>query len=406
LPSQGNGRPSYLTDRFKIGFGHQPRFTWACEPAQTRGRLFAEQPSPTRTEFQRDRDRIVHSTAFRRLKHKTQVFVENEGDHYRTRLTHTLEVAQIARGLARAFRLDEDLTEAIALAHDFGHTPFGHAGERALNSAMADFGGFDHNAQSVRIVTELEHTYARFDGLNLTYETLEGLVKHNGPLIDGSTKSIPADILSLETKMPLGLDQWPSLEAQCAAIADDIAYNSHDIDDGLRSGLLNLSMIAEAPLAGDILAEVQSEFAGLEAGRTIHEVTRRQITMMVEDVLQHSLSVLEELDIKSSDDARLAGQKIIGFSGQFVSRVSGLTNFMYNNLYWHQTVLDKMASGQAIIADLFTAYLKQPALLGVSGAINQNTPVERQIADYIAGMTDRFAIKEHRRLFDHTPDMG
>jgi dGTPase len=348
----------------------------------------------------------VHSTAFRRLKHKTQVFVENEGDHYRTRLTHTLEVAQIARGLARAFRLDEDLTEAIALAHDFGHTPFGHAGERALNSAMADFGGFDHNAQSVRIVTELEHTYARFDGLNLTYETLEGLVKHNGPLIDGSTKSIPADILSLKTKMPLGLDQWPSLEAQCAAIADDIAYNSHDIDDGLRSGLLNLSMIAEAPLAGDILAEVQSEFAGLEAGRTIHEVTRRQITMMVEDVLQHSLSVLEELDIKSSDDARLAGQKIIGFSGQFVSRVSGLTNFMYNNLYWHQTVLDKMASGQAIIADLFTAYLKQPALLGVSGAINQNTPVERQIADYIAGMTDRFAIKEHRRLFDHTPDMG
>jgi dGTPase len=395
-----------VTDRFTIGFGHQPRAAWACDPAQSRGRLIDEPKSPTRTEFQRDRDRIVHSTAFRRLKHKTQVFVENEGDHYRTRLTHTLEVAQIARGLARAFRLDEDLTEAIALAHDFGHTPFGHSGERALNMAMADFGGFDHNAQSVRIVTELEHTYARFDGLNLTFETLEGLVKHNGPLTDEGANKIPADILELDVKMPLGLHQWPPLEAQCAAIADDIAYDSHDIDDGLRSGLLTLDMIAEAPLAGDILREVRAQYPNLENGRVIHELIRRQITMMVEDVIKLGIRKLRELAVQTPDDVRNAEQKIIGFSGPFVERESGLKIFMFQNLYWHQTVLDKMILGQAVITDLFTAYLKQPDLTGFLPNENKNTSLERHIADYIAGMTDRFALKEHRRLFDHTPDMG
>jgi dGTPase len=395
-----------VTDRFEIGFGHQPRAFWACNPANSRGRLIDEPKSPTRTEFQRDRDRIVHSTAFRRLKQKTQVFISSEGDHYRTRLTHTLEVAQIARGLARAFRLDEDLTEAIALAHDFGHTPFGHAGERALNIAMANHGGFDHNAQSVRIVTELEHTYARFDGLNLTFETLEGLVKHNGPLTDQGAKPIAADILGLNEKMPLGLNQWPPLEAQCAAIADDIAYDSHDIDDGLRSGLLTLDMIAEAPLAGDILREVYVQYPKLETGRLIHELIRRQITLMVEDVINFGISNLQELGVKTPDDVRNAGQKIIGFSGPFVERESGLKTFMFQNLYWHQTVLDKMTMGQGVIRDLFAAYINQPEMTGFAPENAKNTSIERHIADYIAGMTDRFALKEHRRLFDHTPDMG
>ncbi len=394
------------TDRFEIGFGHQPRAGWACDPAQSRRRLIDEPMSPTRTEFQRDRDRIVHSTAFRRLKHKTQVFVANEGDHYRTRLTHTLEVAQIARGLARAFRLDEDLTEAIALAHDFGHTPFGHAGERALDMAMADFGGFDHNAQSVRIVTELERTYARFNGLNLTFETLEGLVKHNGPLTGLGDAKIPSDILNLDAKMPLSFNQWPPLEAQCAAIADDIAYDSHDIDDGLRSGLLTLDMIAKAPLVGDILADVRAQYSQLEESRIIHEVTRRQITMMVEDAIQTGSRNLMELGIKTANDVRNAGQKIIGFSSSVVEREGGLKTFMFQNLYWHQAVLDKMKAGQAVITDLFAAYQSQPDFGVSERKSDENTSFERQIADYIAGMTDRFALKEHRRLFDHTPDLG
>jgi dGTPase len=395
-----------VTDRFEIGFGHQHRSFWACDPSQSRGRLIDEPKSPTRTDFQRDRDRIVHSTAFRRLKQKTQVFVASEGDHYRTRLTHTLEVAQIARGLARAFRLDEDLTEAIALAHDFGHTPFGHAGERALNIAMADYGGFDHNAQSVRIVTELEHTYARFDGLNLTFETLEGLVKHNGPLTDQGAKPIPVDILALDKKLKLGLHQWPPLEAQCAAIADDIAYDSHDIDDGLRSGLLTLDMIEEAPLAGDILREVKSQYPGLGPNRIIHELIRRQITMMVEDVINEGMRTLKDLGAETPNEVRYAQQKIIGFSGAFVERESGLKTFMFQNLYWHQTVLDKMAMGQGVIRDLFAAYQNQPDLTGFQASNPHNTPLERHIADYIAGMTDRFALKEHHRLFDHTPDIG
>ena len=395
-----------MTDRFDIGFGHQPRASWACDPAHSVGRLIDEPKSPTRTEFQRDRDRIVHSTAFRRLKQKTQVFVASEGDHYRTRLTHTLEVAQIARGLARAFRLDEDLTEAIALAHDFGHTPFGHAGERALNIAMADFGGFDHNAQSLRIVTELEHTYARFDGLNLTYEALEGLIKHNGPLTDLGAKAIPADILQLDAKLPLGLHQWPPLEAQCAAIADDIAYDAHDIDDGLRSGLLTLDMIAEAPLSGDILRRVQEHYPSLENARIIHELIRRQITMMVEDVINEGVRNLRDLGLKTPDEVRNAGQKIIGFSAAFVEQESGLKTFMFQNLYWHPTVLDKMTMGQSVIKDLFSVYQNQPELTGFLPNNARNTPHERHIADYIAGMTDRFALKEHRRLFDHTPDIG
>ena len=247
-----------------IGFGYRERAPYACDPEKSRGRLVPESESPTRTVFQRDRDRIIHSTAFRRLKHKTQVFIAHEGDHYRTRLTHTIEVAQIARALARSMRLDEDLAEAIALVHDFGHTPFGHTGEDALNDKMRDFGGFDHNAQSLRIVTNLEKRYAEFDGLNLTWETLEGLVKHNGPLTDaqgdGLKHPVPAAILEYNAQHDLELARFASLEAQCAAIADDIAYNAHDIDDGLRSGLLTLDALEAVPIIGDILRAVRQKY--------------------------------------------------------------------------------------------------------------------------------------------------
>ncbi|MGH7004554.1 MAG: deoxyguanosinetriphosphate triphosphohydrolase, partial [Alphaproteobacteria bacterium] len=255
-----------------IGFGYRERAPYASDPQQSRGRLVAESESPTRTVFQRDRDRIIHSTAFRRLKHKTQVFIAHEGDHYRTRLTHTIEVAQIARALARSLRLDEDLAEAIALVHDFGHTPFGHTGEDALNGKMRDFGGFDHNAQSLRIVTALERRYAEFDGLNLTWETLEGLVKHNGPLLDrqgnGLHQPVPAAILDYNARHSLELARHASLEAQCAAIADDIAYNAHDIDDGLRSGLLSLEALEPVAIIGGILAAVRQKYPALDDVRT------------------------------------------------------------------------------------------------------------------------------------------
>src|SRR4029079_5555619 len=271
-----------------IGFGYRPRAPYASDPALTRGRFYPEPESPTRTPFQRDRDRIIHSTAFRRLKHKTQVFIAHEGDHYRTRLTHSIEVAQIARALARALRGDEDLAEAVALVHDFGHTPFGHTGEDALNDKMAAWGGFDHNAQSLRIVTRLERRYAEFDGLNLTWETLEGLVKHNGPLTDASGKGlkapVPQGIRDYSELHDLELYRFAGIEAQCAAIADDIAYNTHDIDDGLRSGFLTLDMLEKVSLPGSILAGVRARYPALDAVRTGHELLRRQITMMVEDV--------------------------------------------------------------------------------------------------------------------------
>ncbi|RVA30047.1 deoxyguanosinetriphosphate triphosphohydrolase, partial [Mesorhizobium sp. M7A.F.Ca.US.001.01.1.1] len=280
-----------------IGFGYRPRAAYACDPANSRGRLFDEVESPTRTPFQRDRDRIIHSTAFRRLKHKTQVFIAHEGDHYRTRLTHSIEVAQIARALARALRGDEDLAEAVALVHDFGHTPFGHTGEDALNEKMAVWGGFDHNAQSLRIVTRLEARYAEFDGLNLTWETLEGLVKHNGPLTDANGKGlkgpVPQAIRDYSQLHDLELDRFAGIEAQCAAIADDIAYNTHDIDDGLRAGLLTLDMLETVSLPGTILKGVRERYPSLDAVRTGHELMRRQITAMVEDVIRSTTANLD-----------------------------------------------------------------------------------------------------------------
>src|SRR5947209_7420036 len=282
-----------------------PRMPYACDPEQSRGRLFDEPPAKTRSPFRRDCDRVIHSTAFRRLKHKTQVFVFHEGDHYRTRLTHSLEVAQIARTIARALGLDEDLAEALALAHDLGHTPFGHAGEEALNAEMAPYGGFSHNDQTLRILTGLEHGYAEFDGLNLTWEALEGTVKHNGPLLGaGIEKPVPPSIAEYDRKHPLGLDTYPGPEAQIAAMSDDIAYNNHDIDDGLRAGLFAVADLAEVPLVGPVFAEVGGRYPGLDETRLIHESIRRLIDRMVRDLVAETRGRLAESGVKTVEEVR------------------------------------------------------------------------------------------------------
>ena len=396
-----------------IGFGYRPRAPWACDPAKSRGRLYGEVESPTRTPFQRDRDRIIHSTAFRRLKHKTQVFIAHEGDHYRTRLTHTIEVAQIARALARALSLDEDLAEAVALVHDFGHTPFGHTGEDALNAMMAPWGGFDHNAQSLRIVTRLERRYAEFDGLNLSWETLEGLVKHNGPLTDkdgaGLKGTLPRAIADFDALYPLDLATHASLEAQCAAIADDIAYDSHDIDDGLRAGLLTLDMVATVAMPGRILASVHERYPRLDEVRTRHELMRRQITLLVEDVITTALATLKRLRPDSVDAVRAAGVPIVTFSPAIAAEERALKTFLYANLYRHPSVMRVRVDAEQIVRDLFGAYFSDPRQMpeGWREGLDRapDAVKARDVADFLAGMTDTYAIKEHRRLFDRTPDL-
>jgi dGTPase len=397
-----------------IGFGYRPRAPYACDPAKSRGRLFPEAESPTRTPFQRDRDRIVHSTAFRRLKHKTQVFIAHEGDHYRTRLTHSIEVAQIARGLARALRGDEDLVEAVALVHDFGHTPFGHTGEDALNAKMAAWGGFDHNAQSLRVVTKLERRYAEFDGLNLTWETLEGLVKHNGPLTDGSGDGlngpVPQAIRDYSTLHDLELDRFASIEAQCAAIADDIAYDTHDIDDGLRAGLLNLDMLADVPLSGEILKRVREHYPRLDPVRIGHELLRRQITAMVEDVIATATANIGTIEPRSADDVRGAGRALVTFSANMAAAEKGLKAFLYQNLYRHPEVVRVRADAERVVMDLFDAYFANPREMPEGWREGLDRAEERvkawAVSDFLAGMTDTYALKEHRRLFDHTPDLS
>ncbi|MGI6852959.1 deoxyguanosinetriphosphate triphosphohydrolase [Mesorhizobium sp. 1B3] len=397
-----------------IGFGYRPRAAYACDPARSRGRFYGEVESPTRTPFQRDRDRIIHSTAFRRLKHKTQVFVAHEGDHYRTRLTHTIEVAQIARALARALRCDEDLAEAVALVHDFGHTPFGHTGEDALNEKMAPWGGFDHNAQSLRVVTKLESRYAEFDGLNLTWETLEGLVKHNGPLADrdgnGLAGPIPQPVRDFNELFDLELDRFASLEAQCAAIADDIAYDAHDIDDGLRAGLLTLEMLDEVPLASRILHGVRSRYPGLDAMRTGHELMRRQITLMVEDVIATSTAAIAGMRPGSVEDIHAAGRPIVAFSRDMASAEKRLKAFLYKNLYRHADVMRVRADADRIVRDLFDVYFADPRAMpdGWREGLDRagDAVKARSVADFLAGMTDTYALKEHRRLFDRTPDLS
>ena len=382
------------------------------DPASSRGRLVAESVSPTRTPFQRDRDRIVHSAAFRRLKHKTQVFVPYEGDTYRTRLTHTIEVSQIARALARAFRLDEDLTEAVALVHDFGHTPFGHAGERALDRKMSAFGGFDHNAQSLRIVTALERRYADFDGLNLCFETLEGLVKHNGPLAGphaASTHPVPKPILDFDAVWPLGLDRFADLEAQAAAISDDIAYNTHDLDDGLRAGLIDLADVQELDLAGSIFREVRARYPDLDSSRTIHEIMRRHVTRLVEDVIATTRLGLDERRPQSADEVRTAGRQLIRFSAEMERAVDQTRRFLFERVYRCDSVMRVMREAERVVEALFDRFRERPDLMprdwasGVEALSDER--LTRRIADYLSGMTDTYAIGEYRRLFDAVPQL-
>lgn len=393
-----------------------PRARFAADPSHSRGRLYNEPSSPSRNEFRRDCDRIIHSAAFRRLKHKTQVFVWHEGDHYRTRLTHTLEVQQIARSIARAMGLDEDLAECLALAHDLGHTPFGHAGERALDAAMADFGGFDHNAQSLRLVTRLESRYAAFDGLNLTWETLEGLVKHNGPLIDRSGAPLKLDghglphaIKAHATLQDLELWSWPGAEAQVAAIADDIAYDAHDIDDGLRAGLFSVDELEAVPFVGDMLREVRSHYPGLEAARTQHEIQRRVITRMIGDVIAETGRRVDRLQPRSYEDVRRAGEALVGFSSEMAAVDAAIKGFLYPRMYRHATVMRVMHEAERVVRDLFAHYFAHPQTLPVEWARGLDLADEirraRRIADYVAGMTDRYALLEHRRLFAFTPDL-
>jgi dGTPase len=362
-----------------------------------------------RSDFQRDRDRIVHATAFRRLTYKTQVFVFHEGDHYRTRLTHSLEVAQVARAIARMLRLDEDLAEALALAHDLGHPPFGHAGERALAAAMAAFGGFDHNGQSLRVVTRLERKYAGFDGLNLTYETLEGLAKHNGPLTgQGRHEAIlrrEIEAAGLADRLHLGA--FAPAEAQAAAIADDIAYNSHDLDDGLRAGLIRLEDLIDVPLAGGFVAELPH--AGLETQRAIYEVNRRMISAMIEDAVRESRVRLAGLAEQSLAGVRAASAPVIAHSAQRRAEAQGLKDYLFANVYRHARVMDVMAAAEKVVLDLFERYMGDPGELPGPwrAAAERDGRAGRAavVADFVAGMTDRYAIGEHRRLFDATPDL-
>jgi dGTPase len=383
--------------------GHAP---YACDPARSRGRLHPEPESATRTRFQRDRDRIIHSAAFRRLKYKTQVFVYHEGDHYRTRLTHSLEVAQIARSLARALDLDEDLAEALALAHDLGHTPFGHAGEEALQEVMAPYGGFDHNGQTLRILTRLEARYAAFDGLNLTWETLEGVAKHNGPLVRraGDTAGLPWAVAEYARVHDLALHARPGAEAQVASLSDDIAYHTHDIDDGLRAGLFGITDLAELPLVGPIIEEVAERYPGLEQPRLIHETTRRLIDRLVNDLLAETRRRLKAAAPRSDDDVRALDAPVVAFCDETAEHSMVLKTFLFARMYRHYKVNRMTSKARRVVRDLFRLLVAEPECLPTEWsrpALECGEAARaRLVCDYIAGMTDRYALDEHRRLFD------
>ena len=393
------------------------RAIYAADPAKSRGRRYDEPISPTRNAFRRDCDRIIHSAAFRRLAHKTQVFVYHEGDHYRTRLTHTLEVAQIARSLARALGLDEDLAEALALAHDLGHPPFGHAGERALDAALGRFGGFDHNAQALRIVTDLERRYAAFDGLNLAWETLEGLVKHNGPLTDRAGHAIeryaehgvPTAILAYAAIQDLELWSQPSAEAQIAALADDIAYDAHDIDDGLRADLFTLEEIAAVEFVGGLLREIDGLRPGLDHARRVHEVVRRIITRMIEDVIVETGRRLADLAPRSAEDIRYAAGPVVAFSPAMVAVDAAIKGFLRPHMYRAPRVMGVMGEAERVLRELFAHYMANPRDLPAEWHEGLERGGEiaraRRIADYIGGMTDRYALTEHARFFPATPEL-
>jgi dGTPase len=393
------------------------RSFFAADPAASRGRLHEEPTSPRRSEFRRDGDRIIHASAFRRLAHKTQVFIFHEGDHYRTRLTHTLEVTQIARSLARSLGLDEDLAETCALAHDLGHPPFGHAGEHALDQCLSGQGGFDHNAQTLVVVTRLERRYAAFDGLNLTWEAIEGLAKHNGPLLDDlgrptpryAERGIPRAIREYCKLQDLELGRYPSAEAQAGAIADDIAYDAHDIDDGLRADMFSLDELAEVPIFDEILREIDALHPRIEASRRVHELIRRLITCMIEDVLAESERRLATLAPCSADDVRRAGHPVVAFSPAMVEADRAIKAFLLPRVYHHPRILRIMGDAERVIRELFSHYSERPQDLPLEWqqglARDDASARSRLIADFIAGMTDRFALIEHARLLGSTPDL-
>ncbi|PHR91137.1 MAG: deoxyguanosinetriphosphate triphosphohydrolase [Robiginitomaculum sp.] len=381
------------------------RAIYASDPAQSRGRRIDQNSQSERTVFQHDKDRIIHSTAFRRLKGKTQVFVAHEGDTYRTRLTHSLEVAQIARSIARVLGLDEDLAECLALAHDLGHPPFGHSGEDALQVVMEPYGGFDHNAQTLRIIEKLEGRYALFDGLNLTWETLEGIAKHNGPLVtkDAPAESLPWAMRALEDWQGLELETFAGPEAQVAALADDIAYNNHDLDDGLRAGLFSVADVCAVPLVGRMFADVRARYPELDESRLIHETVRDMIGYMVADVLKESRVRLEKYKPQSADAVRVLDAPVIAFSDAFRDEEAPLRAFLFTNMYRHYKVNRMMGQASRVVTELFELFIEGPNLLPsdvyaqCDGERSEKTA--RVICDYIAGMTDRFAIEEHKKLF-------
>ena len=385
---------------------------YAAHPEESRGRLYDEAPCPTRNVYQRDRDRIVHSTAFRRLIHKTQVFIYHEGDHYRTRLTHSLEVAQIGRTLARVLDLNEDLVEAITLAHDLGHTPFGHSGEDALNEAMATVGGFDHNAQSLRIVTFLEHRYASFRGMNLSWETLEGIVKHNGPLIDHNgapldrhaEKGLPLAIRAYMQVQDLRLDTFASLEGQIAALADDIAYNNHDIDDGFRAGYIAVKELEEVPMAGRTLALVRETYGDLPDSPLVYEMNRRMIASMVQDVLAETRARIADARPSTIEDIRGGQKPLAQFSEKMSADIADLRRFLFAKVYKNPAIVRKMTEAQRILRELYDHFAEYPAEMKLEPGreVEIADPIARQraVGDFVAGMTDMFALKRHAALFE------
>jgi dGTPase len=396
-----------------------PRMAYGCDPDRSRGRLFDEPPSKTRSPFRRDCDRVIHSTAFRRLKYKTQVFVFHEGDHYRTRLTHTLEVAQIARALARQLGLDEDLTETLALAHDLGHPPFGHAGERALDSCLEAHGGFDHNAQTLRVVTLLEHRYPDFDGLNLTWESLEGIVKHNGPLTDRAGKpagryrdrGIPLGISEYDRTYDLDLWSFASLEAQVAAISDDIAYDAHDIDDGLRAGLFTVDDLKVMPLTSGMIADIAKRYPDLDDNRRGAELVRELIAYLIGAVFAETRKRLDAANPRSADDVRNHGGTLVAFAAAAAEAEAMIKIFLKQRMYRHPRVMLVMREAESVLFDLFARYQKSPHNLPPEWLPPAGSDTEseadrtRRIGNFIAGMTDRFALTEHQRLFASTPDL-
>lgn len=380
---------------------------FATVVADSRGRRFPEHVSRTRTAFARDRDRIIHTSAFRRLKEKTQVFVAHEGDQFRTRLTHSLEVSQIARSLAAAMRLDADLAETIALAHDLGHPPFGHAGEDELEVQMRDFGGFDHNVQTFRVVTDLERRYPSFHGLNLTWETLEGIVKHNGPVTSKLAAPAWKAIVDYDADYPLELGGWASAEAQIAALSDDIAYNNHDVDDGVEAGIFTLDDLADVGLIGPILREVRAEWPGLDPRLTRLEAVRRMIGAMVEDVIAQTARNVARFKIASPRDVREMDQALVSFSPEMLVELGNLRLFLTERMYRHWRVNRTRSQAKRLLAEMFQLFLSQPDVLPrewyVRVTEGDQQDLARGVCDYIAGMTDRFAIEEHRRLFQLSP---